>query len=232
MLYVCVVTFFGLCKWDGCGSKSPPCWNPWYPINSSPSDVFQPESHPNFDICLWDSQWLTPGWNFFDAWSQNLSNSPHSDLRRVSILWNSGCSESGGASQGTDYTDVMPEKVQVFLHGEWVRMNHGFRWCFTTVIFCISEQLWKDATNIFRVWTGFFEATNVKASNLSEAACRVVVWLPLQGQSLLLEKQMKAVVGRALSILVLLMDNAFWWSGWDFVKSESVATKRCKFRYK
>ena len=34
-------------------------------------------------------------------------------------------------------------------------MNHGFRWCFTTVIFYISEQLWKDTTNI-RVWKGFF----------------------------------------------------------------------------
>lgn len=66
--------------------------------------------------------WYLPvGLTMIDPWLEffwrmvpkDLSNS-HSDLSHVSILWNTGCSESRGASQGTDFTDVIPEKVQVW----------------------------------------------------------------------------------------------------------------------
>lgn len=250
MLYVCVVTFFGLCKWDGCGSKSPPCWNPWYPINSSPSDVFQPESHPNFDIWLLSSKWLTPGWNF-KAGSPNLSNSSF-DLSHFSILYfrmlwikrsfsrlrvvsPGGCCRACVGSQRPYWKRTWGPALVIQTsyrrrfkceREERVRMNHGFGWCFTTVIFYISDQLWKDATNICRAWKVLFEATRSKRQ--TKRRLPVVVWLPLQGQSLLLEKQMKAS-WKSFVHLVLLMENAFWWSCWDFVKSESVRLKDVNF---
>lgn len=162
MLYVCVVTFFGLCKWDGCGSKSPPCWNPWYPINSSPSDMFQPESH----LCLWDSKWLTPGWNF------NKHRPKICQTRTPTWAVLVSC----GTQDALNQEELLKALIKQMSCRRGFKCEHGE---------CVRCNQHQDLER-------FFWGNQRQSVKLYNTACRVVVWLPLQGQSLLLEKQMKA----------------------------------------